>query len=554
MIINNELFQKNLIGLSAFNPSTAKKISSAEENSQIGFKKSRNGLLIPFFMENGKEQPLHSAFDPEKEGERLSDHFSKKGAKIVFGLGGGYHILPLLKRQEITAVIIIEKDPSLVKMLFHSFDFSRIFSNTRVHLLVDEDFNSFSLYLLRAYVPGIHGDLEVIPLHQQQKKYNEYYRSIYNAINYTIDRIKDDFTVQSHFGCRWFTNTLKNLVNASKNNNTLAPVKNCAVIAAGPSLEMQIDKLIEMRNSVFCISTDTALPYLISKNIKPDCIISIDCQHISYLHFINIHCRDIPLVVDIASPRLLQDFSDSVHFISTSHPFSSYINKYWRNFPAIDISGGNVTHAALSLCAKLGARQCHLFGADFSYPEGKIYARKTYIYEYYFMEQTRDKPLLGKCMNIIFRNTDIEKIMTGNKIRYKTRNMSNYKQRLENCFSEDRMEIIPVESNGERINIKRKNGKKNSGSPVFFGSGKEKTGLADFINEYLDIIESLKIGNINIADYYNTLPVRKQEVFKTVLPVLSFFIRKNPEEDTVILLNAALEWIKKSIIKIKNQI
>lgn len=64
----------------------------------IKIERARSGEPVP--VVNG--QSLHSRYDPAGEGEKLADRFLSEGERpqriLVFGLGFGYHITPLLQR------------------------------------------------------------------------------------------------------------------------------------------------------------------------------------------------------------------------------------------------------------------------------------------------------------------------------------------------------------------------------------------------------------------------------------------------------------------------
>ena len=156
---------------------------------------------------------------------------------------------------------------------------------------------------------------------------------------------------------------------------------------------MQLPRIRELRDSGTLIATDTSLPYLLEVDIAPDLVISIDCQQITYHHFLSGYPGGIPLVLDLASPSGITRVSRNTVFFSSGHPFSQYVSSNWRHFPRIDISGGNVSHAAVSLADTLGADEIHLFGTDFSFPNGKSYARGTYIYPYFMERDSRTAPL-----------------------------------------------------------------------------------------------------------------------------------------------------------------
>jgi hypothetical protein len=100
----------------------------------------------------------------------------------------------------------------------------------------------------------------------------------------------------------------------------------------------------------------------------------------------------MPLFVDLASPPTVTRMAARRYYFSSGHPLDRYVAARFRAFPILDTSGGNVTHAAVSLAEYMGAGKIQLYGADFSYPFGKSYARGTYIYPYFDLRQNRLRP------------------------------------------------------------------------------------------------------------------------------------------------------------------
>ena len=170
---------------------------------------------------------------------------------------------------------------------------------------------------------------------------------------------------------RWFSNIVRNILNIDidAQDAPFPAVKHVSIAAAGPSLDIQLPRLLETRNNTFLMATDTSLPALLQASLTPDAVVSIDCQHISYLHFmLGLPC---PLYLDLASPPLVASRSPRPRFFSSSHPLTRYVSHKWHPLPAVDTSGGNVTYAAMSLADSLGAEVITLYGADFAYPLGR---------------------------------------------------------------------------------------------------------------------------------------------------------------------------------------
>ena len=134
--------------------------------------------------------------------------------------------------------------------------------------------------------------------------------------------------------------------------------------------------------------------------------------------------------MDLASPPVLTDLTERLVFFSSGHPFSLYLNRLYRPFPILDLSGGNVTHAAASLAQAAGAREVYLYGADFSYPSGQPYARGTYLFPYF---QSRSVRMTGSENNFyqFIRDSRPRRESVGDTWRFRTSTMDHYRESLE---------------------------------------------------------------------------------------------------------------------------
>ena len=453
--MNTATLERNLLALVQRSSEASQIIGNSRISENLIFNESRNGYTIPFYKrDNGIAKPVHSTFDPVKEGKRLFRDNAYEGMVIVFGLGAGFHIRSLLENVAITSLIIVENNPAEVRAILGNIDLSDIFLDKRVILWVSEYARDFNDFLLMRYIPVLSGNLQTVSLKPRVFLDQDYYNTISDIIKEAINQITDDYTVQAHFGKRWFKNTLYNLRLSEMTTQTLLPIHTAYITAAGPSLEKQIPFLRELKKNETIIATDTSLPVLLANEIKPDLVISIDCQHISYHHFMQGYPDDVPLVLDLASPTFLTRIASKIFFFTSDHPFSKYVSKKFREFPEIDTSGGNVTHAALSLAETLGAKKIFLLGADFSYPAGKPYARNTYIYPYFYARTSRFKDIESQIVSFILHNKSIIREKTDRGFRYISKPMIYYKNSIEKKASSCSAAVSALPGDGVSLNIK----------------------------------------------------------------------------------------------------
>ncbi|MCP4159064.1 MAG: motility associated factor glycosyltransferase family protein, partial [Deltaproteobacteria bacterium] len=274
----NAIFDRNLLVLGTRNKNLASRCAYADDYLEYRTIISKTEKNVPAIKSNGRVIPFHSRFDPVKEGNRFPEIYKSRGFLLFFGFGGAYHISPFLKDKSIEKILIIDKDINLFSSIVKNIDLRHVFLDERVSLLIEEDMDYIRNYLLSVYLPIITGDLQTIILRPAVQLDTDYFNRVSDLIREVLEQVGDDFTVQTRFGKKWFRNTVANLGKAENAAFKIGSIRKAFITAAGPSLDEHIDKLLEIRDDVFLIATDTSLSALLHRNIKPDLVISIDCQ------------------------------------------------------------------------------------------------------------------------------------------------------------------------------------------------------------------------------------------------------------------------------------
>ncbi|MBI9106059.1 MAG: motility associated factor glycosyltransferase family protein [Spirochaetales bacterium] len=540
---SNHIFNRNQLSLSLHNEELALQLARCGNSKKISFKTARNGVLVPVLKHHGRDYALHSLFNPVKEGERSSAQISGGGYLVVFGFGACYHIRPLLQRDDINGILLIDKDITIIKSILSEIDLSDLLSDSRISILVDRSEDEITDYLPANYIPAVTGDFQTMTLRSRVETEKEYFSGIMNSIRKVLDTLSDDYTVQTWFGKRWFINSIANLAAAENSTTIIPPKKRVLIAAAGPSLEMQLDDIRKRQENSFLISTDTALSCLIKHSIKPDLVISIDCQQITYHHFMAGYPEDVPLVLDLASPPAVSRLTEKTLFFTSGHPFSMYVNRNWRKFPVVDTSGGNVTQAALSLADTLGASEIFIYGADYSYPEGKSYARGTYIYPYFIGKSSRKDTIESLFYKFLYRNENITMSKTDYGYRYTTRPMVSYKERLERYSSEVSGRIIPVPGLGEDIVIPSFE-KQIKTTKNLLSAGRSRTDWKSFLSDYKGRLINLPEPAGSPTVYFSTLDYSDKDIWTTLFPVAAVLRKKykDTEKSASDILSDVRSW------------
>ena len=526
----NSILETNLKTLSFSNSKLYSHLRNVTPSKRYIFSKSRSGEIVP-----GNPNPLHSMIDPKREASRLVSA-ADASFTVFLGLGGGFVPEAALQLTDTQAVIVIDFCAEDIACLFSEIDYTALLKNERFILFIDPPPEEVKNYIIENYNPSLYGGLRTIPLRTRIEQDVSRFEDTVRAIQEAVETVGADYSVQAHFGKRWFSNIIRNIKQAQNclesfwQDKKNYSVPQAAVVAAGPSLDTQIPLLRDYKSrNAFIICCDTALPVLLHKGIEPDAVVSIDCQHISYYHFFGCALRGIPLILDIASPHIIADFSSSRPvFFSSGHPLAMYVSDAWRPFVHLDTSGGNVTYACLSLADSLGAKHITLFGADFSYIRCQSYARGTYVYPLFTRRQNRLCPLEAGLSAFLYRSPFLPRENINEKGEYyETQQLRFYRKKFEEKASLMTAEVSCARGFGAPLNLHKKTSCSNAEVPLFPAAREAGKTAIDFLEQYSDSIASLPEEREG-ENYMKKLSSGQRRIFNTLLPYAAAVKKREP--------------------------
>ena len=419
------VLQRNLSALSSGDPALADLLARTPASESVRFLSARSGKMVPAPVRDGRPRPCHSTVDPEREAGRLAALQPASGYTVALGLGGGYHLGPLLAEPSLGRLLVVERDLGLARAVLERLDLSTALADLRLRLLPGLEPPEVAQTVLGEYLPVLHGGLRTWPLRAAVELDPQYFREVTVGLREAAMQAADDYAVQARLGRRWFVNTIANLETAERSTARPPAVQRAVVTGAGPSLEAQAPLLAGLREGACLIATDASLPALLGLGLTPDLVVSIDCQLYSYHHFLQGFPAGVPLALDLASPPVLGRLAPQAFYFAGGHPFSRYVSAHWLSLPELDTSGGNVAQTAVSLAVSLGAREIHLAGLDFSYPKAKAYSRGTFLYSIAAGVQSRLLPVESWFQAFLLERRG------GEQPRNTSRPLDLYRRRLE---------------------------------------------------------------------------------------------------------------------------
>ncbi len=337
---------------------------------------SRDGLCINGLVHDSRPVLFHSRYAAAREADRIAESTAHAGYVVALGMGMGHHLVAIARRS--ARVVCIEPDPALVRSALERTDMTDLLRVGRLVIEASTTPDALVDQIAADYVPALHGTLACTELPGRVQADRDGMRAARAAVTSAIESIKNDLAVQARFGRMWMRNAILNL--AGSTIRTLPDFGGSRVIvaAAGPSLEDAMHELADPLART--IAVDTALPVLSAHHVRPDLVLTVDCQSATYHHYLAACLPNVPMVADLSASPSVFSRMGSVLPVLSDHPLHGLFRRLGCAAPYVDARGGNVTQAAVDLAVRCGAGSIRLVGADYSYPDGATYARGSYLH------------------------------------------------------------------------------------------------------------------------------------------------------------------------------
>ena len=181
----------------------------------------------------------------------------------------------------------------------------------------------------------------------------------------------------------WKQNFQNNL-NTIQRNPGVSALRNkfkglpAIVIGAGPSLDKNIKFLSQAKDKAVLISSDAAFKPLLSHDVIPSLVVSLDPQEEITKFFTGVSHHGITLVApSIVHPKVADLWGGNFVFFNKFAPDIPILTEIQKKLPALGhlTPGGSVLSVAYDLAFQSGANPIIFIGQDLSYPRTKTHSR-----------------------------------------------------------------------------------------------------------------------------------------------------------------------------------
>ncbi|MCH7376231.1 DUF115 domain-containing protein [Aeromonas sp. MR19] len=306
---------------------------------------------------------LTSRHDRMREAERIAAMAPTKVAELtLYGTGLGDVPRVLLQRKRLRRLNVKIMNASIFALVLHLTEQLDWLSDPRVNLLLAEENE-----LVMTPFLFLSAELELADERSAKIRDRVLIQSRLEAIN-------------EQFGQDWVSERLSGNLDLLREDADVVELfgssrgRDAYVLATGPTLAHHLATLkviYERPDRPLFICVDTALRPLMAQGIKPDIVVTID-RHIHLGILDPRHSFDIALVyTPMVDNKVLSQWQGPRY--GAYEALETYAGMQKKLRRAALFTGGSVIHPATDLAVRMGARNITLFGADFSFPEGRTH-------------------------------------------------------------------------------------------------------------------------------------------------------------------------------------
>lgn len=344
---------------------------------------SKSGLTVTKI----NDYVCHSLYNPQKEAISFVDkHIEDVQIHFIYGYGDGYIVNEFLKRTDMDNTLYVIVDPFI--------DISE-FKHEKAEFISFKDEQTLREKLQPYMWISFNRKISVSPNYDKMdlEKYKEFLLILKDMTK--LAKVNEN-TV-SKYANKWYVNYLENM-NYLVEDRSLSVLKNISnksvvIASGGPSLTKQLPILKKYRKQIILISAGSTTNSLLSAEIVPDIVVSIDGDEINYNHFKDKQFSDETLFIYSMQsyPKIRTSFSKGYYFLDlASTGLKEHLNKFGTEETLVLEGGGSVAHFALSIAMYISNGSIALIGQDLAYTNGLTHAENNV----YRKEIKEDKDLV----------------------------------------------------------------------------------------------------------------------------------------------------------------
>lgn len=379
-------------------PQAAERLSAAEATEQLELIDTPSGA--PTCRALGRW--VYSRREPMREARRLVEHEIPSSTEICLfeNFGLGYHVEAFLDRFPEAHAVILEPDIRWFRAAIEARDLTRLLRSRRVTLLIEAP---------PAVLPQLIEDarrVHVVRLRPLAEKNREYFEAISRELESLLSRRDVNANTLARFGKRWVRNLIRNLelLPGSRGVEELAAGFTdlpCLLLAAGPSLDIVLPHLRELRKRFLLLCVDTSYRAALAAGVTPDLLVVVDPQFWNSRHLDGCRLDETILVSESSTyPAVFHRSLGPLFFCGSLFPLGQYLEAKIGERGKLG-AGGSVSTTAWDLARTLGCTPIVCAGLDLGFPERKTHFRGGFFEERFHTLSRRTAPAESTAFHLL---------------------------------------------------------------------------------------------------------------------------------------------------------
>ena len=392
--MSEEIFQKNLQHLEKMdfklkeNVMKWEKQSAEEENKlrvDVACFEDRKVLYVELENKQFQLDSLYDSDDIVNTWFRNSSNQNFVKKYLMFGFGNGMYVRKILRESDKNArITVLEPSMKIFCRVLEDFDCSDLLQDSRFTLIVPN--YSETVFQPHLYRTIQYSDLEglIIGDYPNYKTlFSSQQLEFYEAIQLVYNSILSTREVLSRYGNSYYENTFANMKELIHSRSLVSLYQRIPkdipviMVAAGPSLDKNIEELKRAKGKSFIIAADSAVKALLAHDIVPDLYVTVDGEK-NYAHFADERVSQIPMVCYLISNRRAVYSSKAPKFFINDDNFhiQKFIDDHDIILPVLS-TGGSVANEVFSLALLLEFKTLIFVGQDLAFTDNKTHSQAT---------------------------------------------------------------------------------------------------------------------------------------------------------------------------------
>lgn len=347
---------------------------------------AKNGDTVIAYHKEGRDYYLNSRYNPASEAEKfMADccDVLEQCFITLYGLGNGAFAREFFHRNtKNTGCFVYEPCADIFMRAMHDVDLRDLLASERFFLAVsgiNED--QFGLWLQDYFGIFNEGKNKYLMMPIYKKLFPEQLGFYHDVITDKFTNYRMQANTVLDLGKRFAYTSIQNMrflpgcraglsyVNAFPKE---LPV---IIVAAGPSLEKNVELLREAKGKAFILVVDSAIRTVMKRGIRPDAVITVD-NNKELKNFEVEGLSDIVMLSDMCANTDALELvkpKDLIFYTSDFLVWDRLFKEQGTEIRSL-FSGGSVALAAMSLVIEWGFKRVIMIGQDLALTSGKQYA------------------------------------------------------------------------------------------------------------------------------------------------------------------------------------